>query len=186
MIVWKAAKMSREGDLEAKLVIPNPVEPEFEMTIQISLYGPYDGKDMRKTWFGRVDFGAGSRTELFRIYDEDKEKAKERIETGLRDIFGALAKEVEPLPHDIRLLEAAVKFPAFNDRPRRGRIPFVWMSLDPRHYEAAERLVQQDLAEVDGEGCDLPKRMRVTLKGKRELARLGLIQLDDQDCVVEV
>jgi len=187
MVKWTYMTGSGPRDVDAIYEVPNPIEAEFPVKLRLTLYDLKSSDPREKVpspesrWRAHANLGT---YEMFRLFAPTREEAQQRVEEGLRMLFGALLAVVSPLPEDVKLLEAAVKFPAFNDRPRRGRIPFEWMALQEgqQHRAAADRLAEQGLAQVDGE---LPTRMRVTPAGKRELARLGLIKLDAEGHVVD-
>jgi hypothetical protein len=187
MINWTKLLGSTEGSIEARIEIPNPVEEEYPIELRLTIFN-LKSTDFREPKPKKGEqFRAHARMgqELFRLFGDDIEDVKHRVEDGLRQIFGALLDAVVPNLHpgDWMLLEAAVRFPAFNERPRRGAPAVIWMVLDHMHHGAANRLVQAGLCEV--QVIDGARQMSVTPAGKRELARRKLIKLDANGYVVE-
>jgi hypothetical protein len=85
---WCKMLGSKPEDIECIITIPNPVEPEYPMKIQVCIFTPYEG---RLDNFGRADLKIGSGTELFRVYHPDLETTKTMMEEGLKKILGALS-----------------------------------------------------------------------------------------------
>jgi hypothetical protein len=95
-IRWVKAGMSTRGSVEAKIEIPNPVEPAYPFKLRLVIFNlqsddprekqPEDGKRWRAH--------ASMNGELFRLYAATRDDAKKRVEEGLRKIFGDLMSAV--------------------------------------------------------------------------------------------